>query len=142
MPDTAGKLDGLRDIIHPSVPVVNDYSVLVLLGVCVLIILILAFSYRQYQQRRLIKARQYFNRLKRNRSQWTAHQCGESMMTILRLYSGEHNVKQKEFKRLDDRAWSLLIATCNQLRFSMMPVSNEVLEETLAKIEVILWPRR
>lgn len=142
MSDTAGKLDGLRDIIHPSAPVVNDYSVLVFFGVGVLVILMLVFSYRRYQQRRLIKARRYFKRLKRNRNQWTARQCGDSMMSILRLYSGEHNVKRQGFKCLDDHAWSSLLATCNQLRFSTMPVSNIALEQTLAELKVILWPRR
>ena len=142
MPEIAGKLDGLRDIIHPPAPVVNDYSIFILFVVGVLIILMLAFAYRQYQQRRLIRARQHFNRLKRNRNLWTAHQCGESMMTILRLYSGEHNVKRHAFKHLDDRAWALLIATCNQLRFSTMPVANEVLEETMGKLKVILWPHQ
>lgn len=141
MADETGRLDGLRDIIHPSMPVSPDYSMLITLGLILLIAGVLYYLYHRYQQRRLYKARQVFVQLRNNKHQWSAHQCGESLVTILRLYTGSHNVRYQETYGLDKKQWAALLNRCNQLRFSDVVISEEQLTMPMAILEGILWRR-
>lgn len=142
MAGEVGKLDGLRDIIHPPEPAANDN--LLLIGFVLLLMLagLLYYLYRRFQQGRLYKARSGFKLLQKNRHRWTARQCGESIMGILRLYAGSHNLRYQQPYGLDEKEWTTLLACCNQLRFSDAEPSEDLLTMPLALIEHILWQRR
>lgn len=142
MPETVGTLDGLRDIIHPLAPVQTDYFLPFIIIICVTIGVFIYFLYTRYQHRRLSRARRNFQRLNHYSSTWSANQCGDAVMAILRLYSGAHNVQRQHFPGLDMGEWAVLIEDCNRLRFSTESVSKEVLPGLMKQIEAILWPRR
>ena len=142
MPEAIGKLDGLRDIIHPLAPVQTDYSAPLVILIGVLLGTFIYYIYKRYQQRRLARARRCFRRLKHHSSDWDANQCGDAVMTILRLYSGTHNVQMQNFPGLNPDAWSFLTRDCNRLRFSTEPAEKEALQGLMKQIEAILWPRR
>lgn len=140
--DDVGKLDGLRDIIHPPVPVTYDYTILMVLGMLFLITGLFYYLYRRYQQRRLYKARQRYIQLRKNQHRWTAHQSGEAIIGILRLYTGTHNMKYQHSYGMDDKEWTALLKRCNQLRFSDVVLSEDLLTMPMALLEYLLWQRR
>lgn len=142
MPDTIGKLDGLIDIVHPSAPVQTDYFVPGLFIMFVLLVIISTYFYKRYRRFRLTKARQYFHRLCRYKDSWSTNQCGDAVITILRLYAGTHHVQMQSFPGVDANQWSALMRDCNHLRFSTGSGSKDVLQGLIQQIEIMLWPQR
>jgi hypothetical protein len=139
MPETYGKLDGLREIIPPAMPVQEFDLPWLLLLACVGALLLLLAMYIRYRQRPLTRARRQYRKLSRPGSRLDAVRYGDAITAILRMYSGTHNLQGASITGIDKQAWLALIDDCNRLRFSGVHSCPDVIEQAMNKTEKLLW---
>jgi hypothetical protein len=139
MPEAYGKLDGLREIIPPSMPAQEFDLPWLLLLTCLGALLLLLAMYIRYRQRPLSRARRLYHKLSRPGYRLDAVRYGDAITAILRIYSGTHNLQSASISGHDRQVWLALIDDCNRLRFSGADSCPDVIEQAMTKIEKLLW---
>ena len=140
MNEVQGKLDGLRDIIAPLMPVQQYQLPWFLLLTCLLLMLLLLMAYRSYRRRPLVRARRSYRRLAGTATQLDAHRLGDALSSILRTYCGCHNLREADVSAPDRQLWLVLLDDCNELRFAGVTCRNEVIERAMQSTRKLLWP--
>jgi len=139
MPEAYGKLDGLREIIPPAMPVQEFDLPWLLLLACLGTILLLLAMYTRYRQRPISRARRQYRKLSRPGSRMDAVCYGDAITAILRIYSGTDKLQDANITGLDRQVWHALIDDCNRLRFSGVHSCPDVIKRAMTKTEKLLW---
>jgi hypothetical protein len=139
MPEPYGKLDGLRDIIPPAMPLQEFDLPWLLLLICLGVLVLLLAMYICSRRRPISRARRRYRKLSQPGSRMDAVYYGEAITAILRIYSGTHNLRCANIAGLDRQVWLALIDDCNRLRFSGVHSCPDVIEQAMTKTEKLLW---
>jgi len=140
MSDAVGKLDGLREIIHPIEPPQADYSTALLLVILMGVLLLLTYLYIQYRRRPLVKARRLFKHLKKHKNDWDAIRCGDCLINIMQ-YCEKANWPTRDSEVSQSvNAWKSLQSQCDQLRFSGVKNQSEKVGQAISQMQNLLRP--
>ncbi len=139
MPETHGKLEGLRDIIPPDMPVL-EYQLPWMLILMILAVLILVFiGLKHYRQDPLRSARRQFRQLLKKSVGQDPVATGEAITSILRTYCNTHNLANVDLHGIERRDWLKLLDDCNHLRFSARDDKSGSIQRALEKTQQLLW---
>jgi len=143
MSEQVGVLDGLRDIVQPSAPIVHDWFWYYVASIVVIMLTLTLLAIVRYQKHPTVCAKKIFRFLRDNWSELQAQECGEHVISILRLALQQQNISEKKYldcdSPLDQKQWEWLMLQCNQLRFSVSKTKPEDAVNILPLIEKILW---
>jgi cbb3-type cytochrome oxidase subunit 3 len=142
MPEPYGKLDGLREIIHPAMPAPGGGQSWLVALLCLVVLLLLFYLYRRYRQRPLTRARRLFHQFRQQAPTLDAARCGDSLMAILRIYLNTDKLQAMTVPGFSRQEWQGLIDDCNHLRFSGAGKQPDIVSRAMDQTGKLLWPAR
>ncbi|NOY67450.1 MAG: DUF4381 domain-containing protein [Gammaproteobacteria bacterium] len=142
MSEEAGVLEGLRDIAGPVLPVMPELTGYYIVVSTVIVVAITGFLLFSYQRRPLVRAKKLYRELKGNWADLQSSDCGDLVISILRLLLGRHNLSETSYADHDipitKQQWEWLILQSNQLRFSSQPYKSHDVKKILTLINKLI----
>jgi len=146
MSEQSGALDGIKDIVQPAMPLLTDSSIYFIAVMIIVVIGLPGVLLIYYRRLPRVRAKRLYRYLKKSWPDLQAQQCGQMVMSILRLSQGQYNLNEKSYPEQDitlsRTQWRWLMQQSNQLRFSVGNNKSTDTKEILLLLEQVLWPEQ